>query len=215
MTQLLHVIGSPRQAQSRSALIAGPLIDSWRASDPGLSVDTLDLWREPLPEFDGHYAAAKMAVITGVALDAQTQPAWHTIEQIVARFMAADAYLFTVPMWNGGIPYRLKHYIDLLMQPKLLFSFDPVSGYRGLLQGKRAATIYTSGVFEPGVPAAFGQDFHSTYLEWWLTAIGIRRIETVRYQPTLRTADPEQRLQQAINDARLAARRLASADATP
>ena len=209
MTRLLHVVGSPRREQSRSAAIAAPFIEIWRARDPSLEVDTLDLWQEPLPDFDGDFAAAKMTVITGGALDHQAQSAWDTIERIASRFKAADAYLFTVPMWNGGIPYRLKLYIDILMQPGVLFGFDTASGYHGLLSGKRAAAIYTSGVFEPGVPAAFGRDFHSSYMEWWLRSIGIDWIETIRYQPTLRTTDPERVLRQAVSDARTAALRLA------
>ena len=70
--------------------------------------------------------------------------------------------------------------IDVITQPGLVFGFDPASGYRGLLQGKRAAAIYTSGVYAPGVPPAFGTDFHSTYFEDWLRFAGILDIVGVR-----------------------------------
>ena len=39
----------------RVAAIAAPFIEIWRARDPSLEVDTLDLWREPLPDFDGDF----------------------------------------------------------------------------------------------------------------------------------------------------------------
>lgn len=208
MSKLLHVVGSPRGDQSRSGAVAASFIEIWKARDRRLDIDTLDLWNEPLPDFDGDFAAAKMTATTGGAHDERTRAAWTAIDAIAARFKAADAYLFTVPMWNGGIPYRLKLYIDLLMQPGILFSFDPTTGYRGLLNGKRAAAIYTSGVYEQGVPAAFGRDFHSSYMDWWLRSIGIDWVETIRYQPTLRTPDPERALQQALSDARVAALRL-------
>jgi len=208
MTRLLHVIGSPRGVQSRSAAVAGPFIDTWRSLDPQLQVDRLDLWQEPLPAFDGDFAAAKMATIAGARRDERASQAWSVIEHHAARFTSADAYLFTVPMWNGGIPYRLKQYIDLLTQPGLLFTFDPATGYRGMLEAKRAAVIYTSGVFEPGAPEAFGCDFHSTYMEWWLNSIGIARVESIRYQPTLRASDVERIKRLAINRGRDAARRL-------
>ncbi|WP_428422427.1 FMN-dependent NADH-azoreductase [Methylibium sp.] len=209
MSKLLHVVGSPRQADSRSAAIAALFLETWRELDPLLEVDTLDLWQDPLPEFDGDKAAAKMTVITGAAHDQRTRTAWDLITGVAARFTSADAYLFTVPMWNGGIPYRLKLYIDILMQPGVLFGFDPDQGYRGLLTGKRAAAIYTSGVYESGLPAAFGMDFHSTYFDWWLRAIGIEHIESIRYQPTLRTAQPERVFERAANTARAAATRMA------
>jgi putative NADPH-quinone reductase len=32
-------------------------------------------------------------------------------------------------MWNFGIPYKLKHYIDVLTQPGQTFNFDPTTGY--------------------------------------------------------------------------------------
>ena len=210
MRKLLHIVGSPRQADSRSAAIAAPFIEALRERDPTLEVDTLDLWREPLPEFDGDKAAAKMAVITGGALEGRTRTAWDTIGAVAARFTGADAYLFTVPMWNGGIPYRLKLYIDILMQPGILFDFDPATGYRGLLSGKRAAAIYTSGVYQPGAAPEFGQDFHASYMDWWLRSIGIEQVEAVRYQPTLLTTQPEQVFQEALSAARAAAARMAS-----
>jgi len=30
------------------------------------------------------------------------------------RFAAADAYLFSVPMWNAGVPYAVKQWIDII-----------------------------------------------------------------------------------------------------
>jgi FMN-dependent NADH-azoreductase len=214
MTKLLHIVGSPRQADSRSFALATLMIDAWCLREPGLEVETMDLWREPLPEFDGDKAAAKMKVITGSLHDQRTQSAWDVITHIASRFTQADAYMFSVPMWNGGIPYRLKLYIDLLMQPGILFGFDAERGYEGLLKNKRAAAIYTSGVYQPGLPPAFGQDFHSSYMEWWLRAIGIEQIETVRYQPTLLAPDPAKVFNTAVQDAQSAAARLAQSNPT-
>ena len=62
----------------------------------------------------------------------------------------ADGYLFSVPMWNAGVPYILKQFIDVVSQPGMVFAFDPAAGYTGLLTGKKAASIYTSAVYGPG-----------------------------------------------------------------
>ena len=67
---------------------------------PGLIVDELDIWQEPLPEFDGDKAEAKMTVITGGELAGAGRTAWDEITEIAQRFTSADEYLFTVPMWN-------------------------------------------------------------------------------------------------------------------
>jgi FMN-dependent NADH-azoreductase len=202
MTKMLHIQASPRGADSRSNEIARARIEMLRKHDPRLEVDTIDLWREPLPEFDGNSAAAKMTFFGVGELDGAKRSAWDRIVEIAERFKAADHYVLGVPMWNGGIPYRLKLYIDILTQPGLLFGFDPAKGYSGLLKGKKATVVYSSGVFAPGGPAAYGVDFQSNYLDWWLRFIGVTDIQTIRYQPSLLTQDPAKGLSDAIDVAR-------------
>jgi FMN-dependent NADH-azoreductase len=211
MSKLLYVVGSPRGGASRSGAIADAYLTALRAQGPEPEVDVLDLWREPLPEFDGDKAAAKMTVIGGQTPEGAIATAWDQIVQVAARFTAADQYLFTVPMWNGNVPYRLKLYIDILTQPGLLFAFDPSTGYRGLLAGKRAAVVYTSGVYAPGVPPGFGLDFHATYFDWWLRFIGISDVERIRFQPTLLTTNPEAGLAEALAAAKRAALAMSAA----
>ena len=137
-------------------------------------------------------------------LDGNRKTAWDEIVRITQRFIDADHYVLGVPMWNGGIPYRLKLYIDILTQPGLLFGFDPATGYSGLLKDKKATVFYTSGVYAQGVPAAFGLDFQSNYLDWWLKFIGVSDVETIRFQPTLLSADPAKGFEDALATARAA-----------
>ncbi len=192
MTRLLFIKASPRGSASRSVAVAESYLAALRAKTPDLEVDTIELWEETLPEFDGNRANAKLNVITGTAQSASQVTQWDEITAIAQRFIAADRYLFAVPMWNGGIPYRLKQYIDIIHQPGLLFGLDPARGYFGLLQGKRATLAYTSGAFSQAAPQpAFGTDHHSTYLRDWLNQAGVTEIEEIRYQPTLLSADPE------------------------
>lgn len=191
MTRLLYIKASPRDA-SRSVAVADSYLAALKAATPGLEVDEIRLWEEGLPEFDGDKANAKLNVITGGAHSASQLTAWDQITAIATRFVAADRYLFAVPMWNGGIPYKLKQYIDIIHQPGLLFGLDPASGYFGLLKDKRATLVYTSGAFAEHFPSpAFGVDHHATYMRAWLAQAGVTAIEEIRYQPTLLTADPE------------------------
>ncbi len=188
--KLLFVKGSPRAEKSTSAHVAESFLAAYRSQHPEAEIEEMDLWQEPLPEFDGDKAAAKMSFFGEGTLEGPRKTAWDQIVALTSRFTSADDFLFTVPMWNGGIPYRLKLYIDLLTQPGLVFGFDPAAGYSGLLKGKRATAIYTSGVYAEGVSSAFGTDHHATYFDDWLRFIGITEISTVRFQPTLLTADP-------------------------
>ena len=205
--KLLVVKGSPRGASSKSGEVAAAYIAAYKAKNPSAVIDEIDLWQAPLPEFDGDRAAAKMSFFGEGSLEGARKTAWDEIVEITSRFASADDYLFTVPMWNGGIPYRLKLYIDIMTQPGLLFGFDPAAGYSGLLKNKRATTIYTSGVYAPGVPPAFGNDFHSTYFNDWLGFIGITDMTTIRFQPSLLTADPAAGLAAAKKEAETAALR--------
>lgn len=191
MTQLLYIKASPRGDASRSSALADAYLTALRARLPDLTIDTLDLAKERIPDFDGDKVAAKMAVIGGQSPDGLQKTAWDEITAIANRFIAADRYLIAAPMWNGGIPYRLKQYIDVIHQPGLLWGLDPQTGYFGLLKNKKAVLALTSGAFGPAMPSpAFGIDHHSTYLKDWLNQAGVTEIEEIRFQPTLLTPDP-------------------------
>ena len=191
MTKILHIVASPRKEASQSTTLAEAYLKSAIKADPTTTIDRLDLWNEDLPEFDGDKAAAKMTFFGVGDMGEAQQSAWDQIVDITSRFTRADTYVISVPMWNGGIPYKLKQYIDIITQPGLLFGFDPEAGYSGMLEGKKALVFYTSGVWAPGAPKRFGRDYHSEYLSWWLDFIGVKDVRDVRFQPTLLTTDPE------------------------
>ena len=149
---------------------------------------------------------AKYAVFAGAEFTAEQGAAWAEVRTTFERFTAADAYLFSVPMWNHGIPYVLKQFIDVISQPGLVYGFDPVTGYQGLVTGKRAAVIYTSGVYSSGRDPRFGVDFQQSYFSDWLRWAGIDDVETITFRPGL--ADPEPARAAAHTAAREAARRL-------
>jgi FMN-dependent NADH-azoreductase len=192
MTKLLHVVSSPRGEQSESNRLAATFLDAYLASGPGpVEVDTLDLWDGSLPVYAGRGVEAKMNVFAGQEPAGEAGEAWTAVQAVFDRFAAADEYLFTVPMWNHGVPWVLKHLIDTISQPGMLFGFDPVAGYSGLLTGRRAMVVFTSAVWGPGAPVAFGVDFHSTYFRDWLRFAGIDDVREARFQPNLVTADAQ------------------------
>jgi FMN-dependent NADH-azoreductase len=190
VTRLLYVQASPREAESESIQLAETYLSALRERNPDLDVDTIALWDAFLPAFDHDKVAAKTKVVVGEEFDDVQRQAWDEVKAIAERFIAADRYLFAVPMWNGGIPYRLKHYIDIVHQPGLTWTLDPQRGYIGLLTGKHATLALTSGVYSQGVAKEFGVDHHSTYLHDWLREAGVSEIDDIRFQPTLLTVDP-------------------------
>lgn len=211
MPKLLFIQASPRGKQSTSIQVAQTYLDAMKAENASLEVDVLPLWETDLPPFDGDKAAAKVNVMIGQEQTAEQKTAWDQIVAIASRFINADRYLFAVPMWNGTIPYRLKHYIDIIHQPGLLWGLKPDTGYFGLLENKHATLVLTAGAYADSRPSpAFGVDHQSTYLKAWLNQAGVTAIDEVRYQPTLLTPDPlsvfEQAKQAAVALAKMHAR---------
>lgn len=207
MSRLLHISSSPRGAASESLQIAETFIDAYRHEHPDAEVETWDLWDGTLPDFGPAAVAAKMTIFGGATPDGEQAAAWRAAEAAFARIDAADRLLFSVPMWNAGIPYVLKQLIDVISQPGMVFGIDPARGYSHLLEGrgKKAAVIYTSAVWGPPLGPEFGRDFQSTYFEDWLRWTGVTDIADIRFHPTL-TGDADGARRQAHEQAERAAR---------
>ena len=189
MTNLLHIEASPRKERSHSIAVARAFIEAYREANPRDVVKTLDLWDHTLPEFDGDAIDAKYAVMHGVEHSPEQAAAWETVKAECRRIAEADKLLFSVPMWNFGIPYKLKHFIDVVTQPGIAFTVTPGGGYQGLITGKPALVIYSSGgQYAEGSPT-HPYDHQKPYFENWLRFIGLTGIRTLVVAPTLASAD--------------------------
>jgi FMN-dependent NADH-azoreductase len=202
MSTLLHISASPRGEASESRAVAATFLDAYRDAHPQSEVRTFDLWDGTLPPFGPDAAAAKMAVFAGQEPQGAAAEAWSAAIATFRRFDAADRYLFSVPMWNAGVPYILKQFIDVVSQPGLVFGFDPEQGYTGLLRGKKAAVLYTSAVYGDGRGPAFGADFQAPYLREWLRWAGVADVSEVHFRPNLATADADTPRRYAHDQAR-------------
>lgn len=192
MSKLLYLESSPRKDRSASIEVAQSFITAFQDADAKNEVSTLDLWSLQLPEFNGDLINAKYKVLHGENPTDEETSAWNEISKIVAQFTDTDSYLFSLPMWNFSIPYKLKHFFDVIVQPGLTFSFSPESGYQGLVTGKPATMIYARGG-EYGSNGTSAMDFQKTYMELILGFIGFQDIKTVLVEPTL--TDPESKAQ--------------------
>ncbi|MEV3927266.1 FMN-dependent NADH-azoreductase [Actinomadura coerulea] len=181
MTKLLHVNSSPRGESSKSLAIAQAFNDAYQARHSELKVDAWNLYQEPLPNYATNAAAAKMAAFGHKKMTPEQEMEWARCEIVYDRFVEADEYLFNVPMWNHGVPYLLKQWIDIITQPGWVFGFHPEQGYQGLVKGKRAFVIYTSGVYQAGGRPGFGADFHAEFFNDWLRFIGITNVTDLYY----------------------------------
>lgn len=206
MPTLLYIQTSPRGQESFSIRAAGAFLEEFCPRHPQWRVDHIDLASDNIPPFNAPAAKAKYTVMNGQAPADRAGWAWKDVFNLIDRFKLADAYLISSPMWNYGVPYRLKQYIDNLVQPGLTFSYSPQTGYKGLVTGKPAVLMLARGGSYGSDPAS---DFQRPYLEMILRFIGFTDIRTVLIEPTLAGPElAEKALQQAIVQARELARNI-------
>lgn len=184
MSKVLYIEASPRKKRSASIEVARTFIEEYIKSHPKDTVNTIDLWKKVLPEFDGDVIDSKYAIMHSTSLTEAQRKSWRGVEETIDEFKSADKYIFSIPMWNFGIPYKLKHYIDLIVQPSYTFNFIPNEGYKGLVVGKPVTLIYArSGTYLPGTGME-GLDFQTTYMNTILKFIGFKDIKSIIIEPT-------------------------------
>ncbi|MBN2216035.1 MAG: NAD(P)H-dependent oxidoreductase [Pirellulales bacterium] len=205
MARVLHIAASPRGNQSKSLQVAQAFLEEYRRRTPNDEISYRNVFTMQLPDFDGLTLQAKYNFLHAQEnSDAQLQ-AWERVEAVIADFKAADKYVLSIPMWNFGIPYRLKHYLDILVQPGYTFSFNPKSGYAGLLPDRPVVAIYTRG---GDYAEAAHLDFQKPYMETILGFVGLSNIKSIVIEPTL-SGGPDrttERIEQAIVKAKELAR---------
>jgi FMN-dependent NADH-azoreductase len=187
MAQLLYIEASPRKKRSASIEVSRAFLEAYQAAHPDDKIVTVDIWDSDLPTFDGEALAAKYAGLSGEPLTPEQEETWNGIRRLAAPFLAVDKLLFAIPLWNFGIPYRLKQLIDLISQKDILFSFD-ASGFQGLLKARKALVVYARGLDylskTSSTPAA-AYDFQKPYMEMWLRFVGVTEISSIVVEKTL------------------------------
>lgn len=202
MAKVLHISASPRGDRSKSLQVAEAFLEEYRQRKPGDEIRRLDLSTARLPAFDGPVIQAKYNILHGQDSSAAERDAWRAVETVIEQFKAADKYVFSLPMWNFGVPYRLKHFFDVIVQPGYTFSFDPAKGYAGLVTGKPVVAVYARGG-EYAAPETAKLDFQKPYLETILGFIGLTDVRPLVIEPTLASpAVADERARQAIAKAK-------------
>src|ERR1700761_6733803 len=189
MPKLFHLNGSPRP-DSESAAGARVFLDAFQKARPDWDIDVMDLWRDHLPEFKGDVLEAKYARMNGRAFTDSQRDAFAIAERIAIRLALADRVLISTPMWNFSIPYKLKQWFDVIVQPGLTFRFDPTQGYQPLLKDRPTLVIVASGGdFVTGMNRG-RMDMATPYLREALRFIGISNVRFVPIGPTTGPAEP-------------------------
>jgi FMN-dependent NADH-azoreductase len=187
--KLFHLSCSPR-ADSESSAGARIFLDAFRKARPDWEIDVMNLWKDHLPDFEGYILEAKYARMGGRAFTDSQRDAFAVAERIAIRFALADRVLISTPMWNFGIPYKLKQWFDVIVQPGLAFRFDPAQGYVPLFKDRPTIVILASGGnYVTGVNRGWA-DLATPYLREALRFIGVSDVRFVSIGPTSGPPEP-------------------------
>ena len=185
MNRVLYIKASPRAGRSYSVAVADAFIDSYCRTHPDDEVRMIDIFQVELPAFDSAAATAKYKVMHAEGHTKEDQEIWAKIVSVIEEFKSVDKYVMAVPMWNFSIPYRLKQYIDIIVQPTYTFSVTENGKYEGLVKGKPIFVVYARGGEYLSGTDREAFDMQKKYLELILAFIGFSSIRSVIVGPTL------------------------------
>lgn len=181
MKKLLHIIATPRGEESRTLKVSGAFLDAFKEKHRDWAIDELNLTKEKLPPLTLKRVDGKYALLAGKGLSVEFKEAWEEIVAHIERFLSADVYLISAPMWNFSIPYMLKQYIDIIIQPKYLFQYTS-TGVEGLAKNKKMVVVASRGGGYASEDAR-KFDHQEPYLRAVFGYVGITDINFVVAQP--------------------------------
>lgn len=204
---LLHIIATPRGEKSRTLAISQNFLDALSEKHSNLQIDNLNVFEANLPTINGEEADSKYSLMGGNGVSENAQSFWDTASQLATEFLSYDMYLISTPMWNFTVPYALKQYIDLIIQPGIMFQYSE-TGVEGLAKGKKMVCVTSRGA-DYGLESPMNS---LDYLEQYIRAIfgftGIIDISFINAQALDYTPEVTE---QSLNYAKAVATSLADA----
>ncbi|MEN6387018.1 MAG: NAD(P)H-dependent oxidoreductase, partial [Phycisphaerales bacterium] len=201
MNKLLHIIATPRGEDSATLQISSVFLEEFKKTHNDWVIEHLDLTKEQLPSLTTKRVDGKYVLLGGKELYGDLKESWQEIIERIEHFQSADGYLLSTPMWNFNIPYFLKHYIDIIVQPRYLFHYTP-SGVEGLVKNKKMLVIASRGGDYTTTGPASASDMQEPYLRLIFGFIGIKDIKFIIAQPMdIDIENRKVKLQEAKNHA--------------
>jgi FMN-dependent NADH-azoreductase len=184
MNKILYIQASPRGNRSKCIKVADAFIDEYLQKHPEDKVEIFNVF-ESTPDFGALEVQAKYTIMHGKEHTDEELTAWKNIEKTIEQFKSSDKYILAVPMWNFSIPYRLKQYIDVLIQPGYTFNYSEETGYKGLITGKPLLAVYARGGEYKSAIQSESMELQKRYIDLIFGFIGFDVIQSIIVEPTL------------------------------
>lgn len=202
MKTLLHIVATPRKEDSRTLKVSEAFLHEFKLIHTDWQVEELNVFTADLPALSVQRIEGKYRLLAGDDLTVSEKETWNILISYINQFKSADAYLISTPMWNFSLPYELKHYLDIIVQPRYMFTYS-ADGPQGLLKGKRMFVLSSSGG-DYSLPETKELDFVEPYLKAIFALLGITDIHFLKAQPmdAMGVEIQKSKLEEAIESAK-------------
>lgn len=177
---------SARQNGSQSRVLVDALIDHLKSSAD--TIITRDVGLFPPPAVDEDWVNANFTPDDHRSDEQQRILA--SSDALIAEIEAADTLVLGIPIYNFGVPSAFKAWIDQICRARRTFKYTE-TGPVGLLEGKKAYVVVTSG----GTQSGSAVDFATPYVRHALSFVGIDDVEVIAADQLM--ADAEGKLASA------------------
>jgi FMN-dependent NADH-azoreductase len=176
MTTLLHLDSSGQDENSVSRKLTAHYAKIWREANPEGRVIYRDLVKSDIGFLTNDHIVAFNS--PKESLNTAQLKLLELPDLLMEELQAADVILFGAPMYNFSVPAVLKAWIDMIVRAGLTYSFAGGTP-KGLLEGKRAVVITTSGGDYSAAPMQ-QYDFVEPWFRTILGFIGITEVSVIR-----------------------------------
>lgn len=167
---ILRIDASARTAGSFSRDLTDRVIDRLASADTAITIR--DLGVSPPTIISEDWVNANFTPDESRS-DAQKQILAES-DALIDELQAADTLVIGLPMYNFGVPAAFKAWIDQVARARKTFQYT-ANGPEGLLHGKRAYVLVTSG----GTPTGSDIDFVTSYARHVLGFLGIKDVTVI------------------------------------
>jgi FMN-dependent NADH-azoreductase len=196
MSTLLKIDVSSRGDRSISRKLSSLFLENWRHVHEDSKVIERDIATTDLPFVEFHWITANLTKSS--ARTEKQKSLLKLSDDLIAELQQADEYLIATPMYNYGIPAKLKAYVDHIVRAGLTFKMNADGSYAGLLSGKKATVIIASaGEYLPGATAE-GMDTLKPYLREILGYIGVTDVTFIQSGSTWKVDSGSEKADQHI-----------------
>lgn len=148
MTTLLHIDASARGDRSLSRKLSKAFVDQWLAREPGATVASRDIGRNPPPHVTETWVAAAFTAPADRTSDQHEE--LHLSDDLIGELDRANIIVIGTPMYNYGMPSALKSWFDKVIRIGKTFTFDLARGdfpLEPVMSGKTLVVLSSRGEF--------------------------------------------------------------------